>query len=80
MPLIKIIVTCHGGIEKFSKLTNKTETFAIPDKINIKQLLEILSLPKGTVEIITVNKKLASLETEIDEGDIIDLYPIFPGG
>ena len=37
-------------------------------------------MPKGSVEIITVNKKLACLETEISEGDTVDLYPMFPGG
>jgi len=77
---IIITVTFHGGIEKFSKLTNRIETVTVPDKTSVKLLLEILSMPKGSVEIITVNKKLACLETEISEGDTVDLYPMFPGG
>ena len=47
---------------------------------NIKDILDLFSFIPGELGVILLNSELASEDSIIKDGDVIELFPIFGGG
>ncbi len=77
---IKIIPKGLIKREYFKDLKKDFIILYIENNITVKDLLSSLNIPIGFVSVIIINKKLASLETKINNNDVISLWPPVAGG
>jgi sulfur carrier protein ThiS len=58
----------------------KNLNIKLKDISTISDLLKIINIPKEYISLITVNKKVAKIDSKLNDGDIIKLFNIIAGG
>jgi sulfur carrier protein ThiS len=52
----------------------------INEHANVKDVLDMLKIPKKDIKIVSINKERVMLDAELKEGDTLNVYPIMGGG
>ncbi len=72
-----IEVKCFATLRRYTPSNGKVEHFS---GMKVKDLIKILNIPEDEVKIIFVNGVHASLDTELNDGDRVGLFPAIGGG
>jgi molybdopterin converting factor small subunit len=59
---------------------NKRATLNIKKGTNVAELLEELKIPERVTNVIMINGVYKDKETELNEGDVISVFPPISGG
>jgi sulfur carrier protein ThiS len=52
----------------------------INEHANVKDVLDMLKIPKKDIKIVSINKERVMLDAELKDGDTLNVYPIMGGG
>ncbi len=70
-------IKCFATLRKYSPPSGKIN---YKQGMKVKDVMEMLKIPKSEVKIIFVNGAHADLDTELKDGDRIGLFPAIGGG
>ncbi len=71
----------HVQVELFVTLRQKRiQDVTLPDGSDAKYLIDQLGIPLEEVGLLSVNKQLATLDQQLEEGDVIYMMPPIGGG
>ena len=59
---------------------NKRATITVKKGTTIDELLEKLNLPSNITNVVMVNGASKSRETQLEEGDVVSVFPPIAGG
>ena len=59
---------------------NKRATITVKKGTTIDELLEKLNLPSNITNVVMVNGANKSRETQLEEGDVVSVFPPIAGG
>ena len=59
---------------------NKRATITVKKGTTIDELLEKLKLPSNITNVVMVNGASKSRETQLEEGDVVSVFPPIAGG
>ena len=59
---------------------NKRATITVRKGTTIDELLEKLNLPSNITNVVMVNGTHKSRETQLEEGDVVSVFPPIAGG
>ncbi len=77
---MKVTLKLRGPLSKFGPDTGTFEYDITTSSCTIKELLEMLSVPISSVLFVTVDGDKTSLDTELQGGENIVVYPRVAGG
>lgn len=79
---MEIDIKKMGNIIRLDKKfpNNKKIKLEIKENSTVADVLEELGIPRNYVTLIIINNKTASLDTELQNGDKIILFPPMGGG
>jgi hypothetical protein len=79
---ISITLELKGGLERYIKklTTGNTIELDIKNNSKISHVVSQLNIPKEYIALVTINKKVSSLNSEFNENDKIVFYPPIGGG
>jgi sulfur carrier protein ThiS len=52
----------------------------IPKGATVAKALEMLSLPKWEIKLLLVNGRHANMDSVLSDGDVLQVFPLLPGG
>lgn len=70
---VKLFATLRNGREK-------DKVYELNEKTKIKDVIEMLNIDRGDVKILLINGQDADFETELNEGDVVAIFPPVGGG
>ncbi|MDM8556507.1 MoaD/ThiS family protein [Desulfococcaceae bacterium HSG7] len=71
----------HVQVELFVTLRQKRiQDVTLPDGSDAKYLIDQLGIPLEEIGLLSVNKQLATLDQQLEEGDVIYMMPPIGGG
>ncbi len=71
----------HVQVELFVTLRQKRiQNVTLPDGSDAKALIHQLGIPLEEVGLLSVNRQLATLDQQLEEGDVIYMMPPIGGG
>ncbi len=59
---------------------NQIQNVELPDRSDAKELIHQLEIPIEEVGLLSVNKRQATLDQMLEEGDVIYIMPPIGGG
>lgn len=77
---MEVIVKLHSSLKIYSKSSSGSTKMDIPDGAYVHDILALLKVMEGEVQIILLNSEISSGEALLKDGDILELFPIFGGG
>jgi len=63
-----------------SKRHIKGHKWDIPEGATVAKALEMLSLPKWEIKLLLVNGRHANMDGVLSDGDVLQVFPLLPGG
>ena len=71
----------HVQVELFVTLRQKrVQNVTLPDGSDAKDMIHQLGIPLEEVGLLSVNRQLATLDQQLEEGDVIYMMPPIGGG
>ncbi|MCX7950960.1 MAG: MoaD/ThiS family protein [Clostridiales bacterium] len=70
---VKLFATLRNG-------RDKDKVYELNEKTKIKDVIEMLNIDRGDVKILLINGQDADFETELNDGDIVAIFPPVGGG
>ncbi len=71
----------HVQVELFVTLRQKRiQNVTLPDGSDAKYMIHQLGIPLEEVGLLSVNRQLATLDQQLEEGDVIYIMPPIGGG
>lgn len=78
--MIQVDVTLFGDFRRFLRETNGRLTLEVIEGTTVRDVLERVQVPEVEVGLVSVNGKLAPVETPLRDGDAVDVFPPIGGG
>lgn len=80
MRQIKVTIILKGHLMWYSEGKKKVHEITISEGLKIIDALHTIKVPIEQINIVRKNGEKVSLDTEINEGDQIEIVPIIAGG
>lgn len=77
---VKITVQLNASLIKFAKNGSRTFTCELLGSPTVKKLINELKIPEEEVALITINNKKAKIDSKLQSGDNVALFPFIGGG
>jgi molybdopterin converting factor small subunit len=76
--MIEIEIKLFATLVKYRP--KEADTFKLPDRTTIAELLSKLNIPEEETKLLFVNGKKQPLEYEVQNGDRVGIFPPVGGG
>ena len=79
---MKIYIKLKGRLSIFRDLNHDKSDILldVEDDIKILDIFKKIEIPRKMIGLIVVNKKVVDINTQLNEGDLLTLYPPVAGG
>lgn len=74
---MKITVKLFATLRAHGK---NIQDITIKDSLTVKEVINIMELPKKEVSILMINGIGVTLDTTLKEGDVLAIFPLVGGG
>ena len=73
-------IRLFGDLRRFLRETNGRLTLEVTEGTTVRDLLKKVQVPETEVGLVSVNAKLAPVETALRDGDAVDAFSPIGGG
>ena len=78
--MIKIKVKLNSFLKKYSTTDEKEEHLEMAEGIRVQDILKHYGIGNWEVMLVLVDGNLSDINDKLQDGNFVDLYPIFAGG
>lgn len=78
--MLTVEVELGRGLARLLPDQRESKTMRVPSGTRIRQLVDLLGLPQGSVSVVDRNGVLATKDEQLSDGDRLRLYPPIGGG
>ena len=84
--MIEIRVRLYGALTLIDEVKKDKDRIKngfllrIDEHANVKDVLDMLKIPKKDIKIVSIGKERVMLDAELKDGDTLHVYPIMGGG
>jgi len=77
---MEVTVKLNSILKRHCKNPEGKVKMTVEEGTTIKEVLKKLSLIEGETGVVILNSKLALENTVLNDGDVLELYPVVGGG